>query len=69
MCSLRFLTNKIILFANKFLFLFFQKKKKGTISRRNRWMDDGWIGTREGGRKGGRGKKKDGLFLPKEKNH
>lgn len=49
-----------MLFANKLLFLFFQKKKKkkGTISGRNRWMVDGWMGTEEGGRKGERGKKK-----------
>lgn len=52
-----------------FYFCSSKKKKKGTISGRNRWTDDGWMGTGEGGRKGGRGKKKEVLFPPKEKNH
>lgn len=44
-CSLWFSTNKIMLFANKLLFLFFQKKKKKkalSAEGIDGWLMDGW---------------------------
>ena len=57
------MTNKIILFANKFLFLSFKKKKALSVEEIDGWMMDGWALEKEEEREEGEKRKMGCSFL------